>query len=92
MDGNNNLSRDNNKSDKSYRKRLPDIDNIKLPRFVRDELSVQFHPGSLVWAKVPGHSDPYWPGVVMEVIGEAEMVADPDNPGHKTESYSWKYR
>ena len=35
---------------------------------VQDEFVRKFHPGSLVWAKVTGHSDPAWPARVTKVM------------------------
>ena len=34
------------------KKRLPDLQMIQLSKIVKDELSLQFLPGSLVWGKV----------------------------------------
>merc|ERR1719474_576933 len=65
---------------------------IKLSRVVRDELSLQFHPGSLVWAKVPGHADPAWPGVVMDVKIIMEVGTDPEHSDRKIETHSQKYK
>lgn len=51
----------------SGRFRLPDIPRICLSRSVTDEFTIDHQLGSLVWAKVAGHSDPVWPGVVRDV-------------------------
>ena len=46
---------------------LPDLENQLLSETVEDEFVREFQPGSLVWAKVTGHSDPAWPARVTRV-------------------------
>ena len=47
---------------------LPDLENLLLSVSVQDEFIRKFHHGSLVWAKVTGHSDPAWPARVTKVM------------------------
>eukprot|EP00092_Neocalanus_flemingeri_P107666 GFUD01138205.1.p1 GENE.GFUD01138205.1~~GFUD01138205.1.p1 ORF type:complete len:241 (+),score=82.64 GFUD01138205.1:40-762(+) len=46
---------------------LPDLENQMLSEKVEDEFVRKFQTGSLVWAKVTGHSDPPWPARVTSV-------------------------
>eukprot|EP00092_Neocalanus_flemingeri_P020901 GFUD01022643.1.p1 GENE.GFUD01022643.1~~GFUD01022643.1.p1 ORF type:complete len:236 (+),score=73.81 GFUD01022643.1:37-744(+) len=46
---------------------LPDLDNQMLSEEVEDEFMRDYQTGSLVWAKVTGHSDPPWPARVTSV-------------------------
>ena len=48
---------------------LPDLENLLLSVSVQDEFIRKFHHGSLVWAKVTGHSVPAWPARVTKVMG-----------------------
>ena len=81
-DRNNNLSKleTSKRGGKCKREKLPDLSNFLLSRYVMDEFSIRFCAGSLVWAKVSGHTDPPWPGVVSEVISDVEIQPDPEEP------------
>ena len=76
---------------KCKKEKLPDLPNFLLSRHVMDEFSVRFCAGSLVWAKVSGHPDPPWPGVVTEVISDLKIQQDSENPKLVKEIYQNHY-
>ena len=55
---------------------LPDLENQLLNVKVEDEFMRKFQPGSLVWAKVTGHSDPAWPAKVTRVRERSGLELD----------------
>ena len=94
-DGNNNSNKESSKKSKGKCKRghLPDLPHLLLSRHVMDEFSVRFCSGSLVWAKVSGHPDPPWPGIVTEVIREVDFQQpDPEKPHVVREIYQDRYK
>ena len=95
-DKNNNSNEESSKKKtrgKCKREKLPDLPHFLLSRHVMDEFSVRFCAGSLVWAKVSGHPDPPWPGVVTEVVRNVELQCpDPEKPHLVHEIYQDRYK
>ena len=52
---------------KEARKPSLGASQIWLHQEVEDECMWSHQVGAIVWAKVAGHSDPFWPGVVKTI-------------------------